>query len=332
VRDLPPGNYVYSMWMRLLDGPEANGIAVDLQWLTAQGVPRDYPAAESVSDAIDVGEAWTRVGEAMTLDARWPVDVAIQSSFRVDGTEGASKLEIAFTLDDETIGEHGIVAIPELLPEGMVAFDDKRGLSAERHRIQLWMRSDAGVARLGAARANAVSLPLRLPYLHIIPMQRASASDPVVVTVEGDPVQPAAMSPVCGAWAKVLQFELPPSPGNADYSWTIDGFVEIAGFDVSGYGQIGAEIQHRRAGAKPGSDDFDNATDIGMYEFQARPGGDGFYFYGDCSKWGNEAGTRVSLWVRRMQGCGDGPLTGQLVVGKRWLAIKLLPSLGPHLP
>ena len=40
----------------------------------------------------------------------------------------------------------------------------------------------------------------------------------------------------------------------------------------------------------------------------------------------------MTLWVRRMQVCGDGPLDGQLTVGKRWLAIKLLPSQGPHLP
>jgi len=330
VRDLPAGNYVYSMWFRLLDGPESNGLAVDLQWLTAQGVPRDYPAAESTTAAIDLGDAWTRVGDAMTLDARWPIDVALQSAFRVDAADGAAKIEIAYTVDDEAIGEHGAIAVPELLPEGMVAFDDKRALSAERHRIQLWMRSDAGVAHLGVTRANAFSLPLRLPYINVVPMQRADASDRVVVKPEGDAVQPAAMSPVCGNWAKVLEFELAPSKG--DFSWTMEGFVEIADFDVSGYGQLGVEIRHRRKTAKLGSEDFDDATDIGMFEFQARRGGDGIYFYGDCSKWGNDKGNRVSLWVRRMQGCADAPLDGQLVVGKRWVAIKLLPSEGPHLP
>ena len=329
-RDLPAGNYVYSMWCRLLDGPETNEFAVDLQWLTAQGVPREYPAAESQAGSVDVGEAWTRIGDAMALDPRWPVDAAVQSSFRVDAVDRATKLEIAFTVDDEAIGEHGVVAIPELLPEGMVAFDDKRALAAEHHKIQLWMRTDAGVAHLGGVRANAFSLPLRLPYLNVIPMQRVSASDRVVVKPEGDAVQPVAMSPVCGNWAKVLEFELPPSKG--DFSWSMNGYVEIAGYDVSGYGQLGVEIRHRRKTAKPDSEDFDDATDIGMFEFQARRGGDGIYFYGDCSKWGNDAGNRVSLWVRRMQGCGDGPLDGQLVVGERWVTLKLLPSQGPHLP
>jgi hypothetical protein len=331
-RDLPAGNYVYSMWCRLLDGPETNEFAVDLQWLTAQGVPREYPAAESAGGALDVGTAWTRAGEAMMLDARWPVDVALQSSWRVDASDGASKLEIAFTSDDEAIGEHGIVALPELLPEGMVAFDDKRDLSAATHRIQLWMRSDAGVVHLGAVRASAFSMPLRLPYAGITPMQRGSASDAIVVKAEGDPVQPVVMSPICGNWSKVLDFEVPPSPSSAGYSWSMDGFVEIAGYDVSGYGQLGVEIQHRRRGAKPGSDDFDDATDIGMFEFQAHRGGDGFYFYGDCSKWANEAGTRVTLWVRRMQECANGPLGGELTIGRRWVTVKLLPSAGPHLP
>lgn len=330
-RDLAPGNYVYSMWCRLLDGPESAGFNVDLQWLTAQGVPRDYPAAETSAGALDVGTSWTKAGEAMMLDARWPVDVALQSAWRVDAADGAAKLEVAFTADDESIGEHGVVALPELLPEGMVAFDDKRGLPADVHRIQLWLRADAGAAHLSNVRANAFSSPLRLPYLNVPPMQRASASDTIVIKPEGDTVQPAAMSIVCGFWSKVLEFELPPSPSK-QYSWSMDGYVEIAGYDVSGYGQLGVEIRHRRAGAKAGSDDFDESTDIGMFEFQARRGGDGFYFFGDCSKWGNEAGNRISLWVRRMQGCADGPLDGNLTVGRRWVAVKLLPSPGPHLP
>jgi hypothetical protein len=177
---------------------------------------------------------------------------------------------------------------------------------------------------------NALSFPLRLPYLNIIPMHRVSASDRIVVKPDGDAVQPAAMSPVCGNWSKVLEFELPPSKG--DFSWSMNGYVEIADFDLSGYGQLGVEIRHRRKTASPTSEDFDEATDIGMFEFQARPGGDGIFFYGDCSKWGNDAGNRVSLWVRRMQGCADAPFGGQLVVGERWVTLKLLPSQGLHLP
>jgi hypothetical protein len=330
VRHLPAGNHVYSMWFRLLDGPETNGVHLNLQWITAQGVPRDYPAAETVIDAVDVGEAWTRVGDPLVLEARWPVDVALQSSFRVDSIDRASKLSIAFTVDDDAVDEHGTVAIPEILPEGMAAFDDKRGLEAGEHRLQLWMRSDAGVARLGGVRAGAFSMPLRLAFLNVIPMHRVSASDPVVVTTQGDAVQPAAMSPICGAWTKAMEFELPPSKGN--FSWTMDGYVEIADVDVSGYGQVAVQIEHRRKGAAPGSDDFNEATDIGMFEFQARNGGDGIYFYGDCSKWGNDAGNRISLWVRRIQGCSGGATDGALVVGRRWVTVKLLPSSGPHLP
>jgi hypothetical protein len=194
------------------------------------------------------------------------------------------------------------------------------------------MQSDAGVARLGSVRSAAFSMPLRLPWLNIIPMQRASAADPVVVTVNGDgnPLPQSALSEICGPWTKVLEYELPRS--NGDFSWTMSGFVEIKDFDVSGYGQLAVVIQHRRLGSRDGSNDFDDATDIGMFEFQASPGGDGIYFYGDCSKWGNGAGNRISLWVRRMIGCGGGPLDGELVVGERWISIKLLPSLGPHLP
>src|SRR5258707_4576060 len=33
VRHVPAGNYVYSLWLRVLDGPESNHATVDLQWI-----------------------------------------------------------------------------------------------------------------------------------------------------------------------------------------------------------------------------------------------------------------------------------------------------------
>ncbi|HEX3107800.1 MAG TPA: hypothetical protein VHU41_01820, partial [Thermoanaerobaculia bacterium] len=153
----------------------------------------------------------------------------------------------------------------------------------------------------------------------VIPLIEASADATIVATTAGDPQQPLAMSADCGRWTKILEFELPGD--RKDFSWSVDGYVELLGHDVSGYGVVGVEVDTGTA-----------QTDVGMFEFQTDQQHEGFYFYGDCSKWSPREATHVSLWIRRIEGCGVAPLGGSFVVGKRWLAVKLLPSQTPHLP
>jgi hypothetical protein len=122
-------------------------------------------------------------------------------------------------------------------------------------------------------------------------------------------------------------------PSGGPLSWTFEGFVEILGADVSGYGQLGIDVTHRERDRSDPSREVDYATDMGMFEFQAAPGRDGIYIFGDCSKWGNfKRGAHVSLWIRRIEGCNNAPFGGPFRVGQRWLSMKLLPSEGPHLP
>ena len=191
------------------------------------------------------------------------------------------------------------------------------------------MRSTKGRVRVSSLRIEMVSFPSQSRELDIIPMVRAEATDELVATTAGDDAQTAALSPICGRWTKLLQFVLPPSDG--DPSWNLEGYIEVLDTDVSGYGQIAVVAIHPneiRNGALVGNP----TTDMGIFEVHARAGGDGFFFYGDASKWGNDlAGNEMSLWIRRIEGCRNAPFGGDFRVGRRWLAVKLLPSQGPHL-
>src|SRR5258707_14547037 len=76
----------------------------------------------------------------------------------------------------------------------------------------------------------------------------------------------------------------------------------------------------------------DATTDMGIFEFHARAGGDGFFFYGDASKWGNSVtGDEMSLWIRRIEGCRDAPFGGGFPVCRRLMGVKLLSSERAHL-
>jgi len=322
---LPAGNYVYTMWVRVLDGPETNTIGLNLQWITAQGVPVVFPAARAEMDGATIGSEWTRVGAPLTIAPQRMADVSLHAAIdSIDST--ASRADTAWTIDGEVPAEHGSIALPAT---GVTIFDDKRALPHGAHSLQLWMRT-AGTATLDRVRVEAFSMPYVSIWPYVIPAQHGEASNDVTVTPAGDAVQPLAMSPACGRWTKLIEFDVPPSDGV--FSWTLSGFVEVDTHAPRAFGQIGIEnVHHERVRGNPWLM-TDAVTDMGIFDFETHEGPDGIYFYGDCSKWGNFGnGGRMSLWIHVFDGCGLPETNGTVTVGRRWLTIKLLPSPTPHL-
>jgi hypothetical protein len=197
--------------------------------------------------------------------------------------------------------------------------------------LRLYAKASGGAVRLRRVVTEVVTFPVERMRPLIPPLVEAERSDPLVLTTAGSDVQPVSMSTVCGRWTKLLSAELEPSDSN--FSWTLSGYVEVLGGEGSGYVQLGIQAEHEESTPEHPTTFFNAHTDMGMFELQFQPGHDGAFFYGDCSKWGNGTfGNRMSLWMRRVEGCNDAPFGGTLVVGRRWLAMKLLPSEGPHLP
>ncbi len=330
VRDVPAGSYVYSLWLRLLDGPESNRATADLQWITAQGVPNRFAAVREESAGEErIGGQWVSVGRTVHFSNDQRIDLALQSSFTVEDAEDDATLDIAYTVDREPLVPSGRLAVPVTRPDSLVVFDARPFVRPGMHTLRMWMRGAQSNVRVSSLRIEMVAFPSRIRDLDILPMVREESNDELVVTTAGDDEQTASLSPICGRWTKLLQFELPPS--NGDPSWNLEGYIEVLDTDVSGYGQLAMVAVHRNE-IKHGVFIGDATTDMGIFEFHARAGGDGFFFYGDASKWGNSVtGDEMSLWIRRIEGCRDAPFGGGFRIGRRWLAVKLLPSEGPHL-
>ena len=333
LQDLPAGNYVYSFWFRLLDGPSTNRMTLQLQWITAQGVPNVFPSERRVAAFDDVvRDDWTPVGLELRFRAPGAVDAILQSSFIVTEAERGSTLTFGWIVDGLDPGSRiATLATPAYLPSSDVVFEALAALEPGEHVVQLHARSTGGAVRLRRVITELVAFPVERARPVIPPLVEGERSEPLVVTTAGSDVQPMSMSTVCGRWTKLLDFEIPPAGDS--FSWTLSGYVEILGSDLSGYVQVGIDAEHEETMPDQPDALFTAHTDMGMFELQFQRGHDGAFFYGDCSKWGNgRAGNRMSLWLRRIEGCNDAPFGGTVVVGRRWLAMKLLPSVGPHLP
>jgi hypothetical protein len=246
-----------------------------------------------------------------------------------DEMDDATSLEVGWTLDREPLAISGRIAVPGIRPDSLVTFDALPFVRPGVHTLRMWMRSTRDRVRLSSLRVEMVSFPSRIRDVGIIPMLKEEADDERLVTTAGDPEQTASLSPICGRWTKLLNFKMPPSDG--DPSWSLEGYVEVRDFAVSGYGQIAMVAVHPDE-MKDGVVIGDATTDMGIFEFNVRSGGDGLFFEGDASKWGNSfSGNEMSLWIRRIEGCRNAPFGGGFRVGRRWLAVKVLPSEGPHL-
>lgn len=314
VQKLPAGNHLLTMWLRMRN---PGAIYVGLQWITAQGIPANDAGSRVLADKAGLGNEWTMIGPPLLVSSMRDIDAAMQASLTI--VSAGAPLWFEWTLDGERPGTRsGMVAAPLMQPDGVMLFDHRGSIDRGSHFVQLWGRSDRAAELEGIA-IDLVGFPHELAQTKLIPLAETSADTPILATTAGDPQQPLAMSSDCGRWTKILEFDMPQA--RKDFSWSVDGFVEVLGYDVSGYGVVGIEV-----------DSASQQTDVGMFEMQIDQQHDGFYFYGDCSKWSPGDATHVSLWIRRIEGCGVAPLGGSFTVGKRWLAVKLLPSQTPHLP
>jgi hypothetical protein len=309
------------MWLRLLDGPDANRVTLGLQWITAQGVPRGYPTAHGGVARQHVTETWTALTGELPLVALQSLDLALVSSMTVDRADPDAKLLVAWSVDRRRIATREL----ELAETGTL-FDQRPRVTRGIHTLRLWARTTRGTIDVSGARGEAIAFP-RLRG-RVVPMLEVRDDTPVEVTGLGDAVQPETMVPICGRWTKLLDFDTRPADG--DFSWLLHGYVELSRAVGNGYIQIG--MQAVRSQPDPDSHGGIERTDMGILQAQVDANGAGVSFYGDCSAWGNTGGTHMSLWIRLIEGCNDAPFGGTLGVGTRWIAIKLFPSSNVHLP
>lgn len=315
MQQLAAGNHLLTMWSRMRS---PGTIFVGLQWITAQGAPVNYGGNRAAVDKVTLSGDWTMIGQPLRIETIRDVDAALQASFTI--TSADSPLSFSWSVDYEPPGTRsGVIAPPLVQPDGVTIFDHRAWMDRGEHTLQLWGRTAGNTAELQGITIDLVGFPHEQLSGRVPPLVEAEADGPTLATTNGDAEQPPGMIQPCGRWTKLLDFDLPPNMDS--YSWSVDGFVEILAHDVSSYGQIGIEV-----------DSGDAHTDVGVFDIQSEQQRDGIYFYGDCSKWSPGQATHVSLWIRRIEGCGLAPEGGSFLVGKRWLAVKLLPSQTPHLP
>ncbi|HYR29872.1 MAG TPA: hypothetical protein VEU30_15485 [Thermoanaerobaculia bacterium] len=317
-RNVPKGAYVYSMWFRLLDGPDTNQVTIGLQWITSQGMPAEYPAAAASSPGPKlVSRKWTPIGPAVRIETKTVSDLILLSSI-----DAGQRLVAGYSIEQPT-HEKAPPRKPTIIDSSL--FDQRPSIEPGTYVVRLWARTLDGEpdAIIETVRTDVAAFPLGR-----FPMFEFSAEDLVEVTPAGSANdEPVTLSPVCGRWTRLLDFETPSVVG--DFSWFLHANIEFPRVVGHGYVEIAVQTVRKQPSVRLG---IIEATDMGIAVAQLSPGGDAISFYGDASSWGNDGGNEMSLWIRIIEGCNGAGFGNALTVGKRSVAIKLLPTTSIHLP
>lgn len=316
-RNVPKGSHVYSMWFRLLDGPENNQVTIGLQWITSQGMPAEYPAFTATARGLQrAGAKWTPVGPPLTIETTTGSDFILLSTITSD-----ARMMIGYSVDSESEEKQHVPR--QAMIVRYTAFDQRLSLPAGRYVVRLWARSlDEEPVTLARVRTDVAAFPLGR-----FPMHQVTVDEPMIVTPTGSDDEPITLNPVCGRWTKLMEFDTPRVKG--DFSWFLHAYVEFPRVIGHGYVEVAIQTVLNQPPRSPG---MLGSTDMGIIVAQLSPGGDAVSFYGDASSWGNEDGNEMSLWIRIIEGCNGAPFGNELTVGKRSLAIKLLPTTSLHIP
>ena len=313
-RNVKKGSHVYSMWFRLLDGPAANQVTIGLQWITSQGMPSEYPAATAEVIAPQrVSEKWSPVGPPLDVRIATESDLILLSSITAD-----DKLIAGYSVD--AAGQRRSGRDPKIVTTSL--FDQRPHLAPGEYTVRLWARTREGDAMVSRVRTDVAAFPLGQ-----FPLFEFSEDEPVVVTSDGSVIEPDTLEPVCGRWTRLLDFITPSVKGN--FSWFLHANLDFPHVTGHGYVEIAIQTLRTQPSHRLG---ILEATDMGIAVAQLSPGGDSVSFYGDASAWGNDGGNKVSLWIRIIEGCNGAGFGNELTVGRRSVAIKLLPTTSIHLP
>jgi hypothetical protein len=359
--NVPAGNYVCSMWCRLLD---AGNITFDYQWLNVQGFPATFPAQAISGGPMTLPNKWTAVGNLMPFNATEALDLTINASFQLssqsshgamltgnegdqgdDDDQGNSLLaaapgtsgdvvQIGFSLDGKSSGDHfGTLAIPAKsgLPLGFTVFDHVINVPPGSHTLQMFMRTQKKPAQMDSWAVSFLSLAntdstgfATLPggeIATVSPMLVASASNKVTVSSTTTGTQPMGENPAIGLWTMLLEIDMPPQAG--PYSWMLEGYVEFLG------NLTGSQLGELMVEAVIPSLTPPLNIDVGRTSICITNYNDGVYFHGDANKWGNTPPNRLRLYAHQLTAWGN--IGGAFDVGKRWFTVKLVPSDGPNM-
>jgi hypothetical protein len=313
VANVPRGAHVYSMWFRLLDGPVGNQVTLGLQWITSQGMPSRHPVASGrAAGEQRVPRKWIAIGAPMTIETTETSDLILLSTVAAE-----EPLLLGYS-----IAGAGKRAPREPMLISDSGFDQRLAVPPGRYTIRLWAKAMDGDARVTRADSHVAAFPTGS-----VAMFEFGSDEPMTVTPGGSAEDPVTLDAVCGRWTKLLDFQTPPSWG--DSSWFLHAYVEFPRVTGHGYVEIAIQTVRNTPSQRLG---IIEATDMGIAVGQLSPGGDAISFYGDASAWGNDGGNSMSLWIRIIEGCNDAGFGNELVVGKRWVAVKLMPTTSIHLP
>lgn len=320
--NLPAGPHSFEIRARMLD---RGSLTFGQQFTTSMGAPAHLPIAGKTSlQPIQVGAQWTPISETVTFFADEPVDLFPSAYFQFDSGIADQQISVGFSLDGQHAERTSEIAVPQFMPDGVNILDHIAHVSAGIHTLTLWaVDRDGGSVSLAAREVSLIGYPVAEPFSAPPILVDAAADDEVLVDSFTKDGQPRFEGDVCGAWTKVLEFDVPAvsGPGAGAFNYTGDGYFELRGRNDGEWSNTAAQM----AVEVTPHEQNPFVVDFHYVEFSVPEKRGEMYFYIDAMLWGAGVDQTVRLWIRKENGCGRGG-PGSFRIGKRHVALKLIPS------
>jgi hypothetical protein len=355
VVQLAPGAHRISVTVHLIDGPGSVTIG-RYSFLSAQGAPTATGAGSSaIGTTITVDGTWKQISGPITIYPTTDVNLLVQGYVQVNSGTPGQQLSFGFSLDGASSQRTIDVAVPAYFPSGINLFDHYKykptflNVPSGTHTISLWaINRDGGSTVLQYRQTEAIGFEaLNDSETLMLEAQNTTAK---VVTSAGDGTvtyDPLLVPGGCGQWTNLLEYQwtypanhptypnqtYPHYPAmNAPASTNGQNWVGEAYLEFMGNGQTWQHVQvaievindptydanKKLNGAGP-------TADFTIVDFKIPPGRSQKFVFTHALLWGAAKANHIRLLVRPIN-CGGG--SGTFTVGKRYMAIKTIPTTG----
>jgi hypothetical protein len=317
VANLPAGTHKFEVQVRVL---AAGYLKFVQQWATSMGAPTSFPfVTDTAAPAMTIDNTWRQVTDQVTFTNSVAADLFPQAYLQWNSGTSGDNVTVKFVLDGAEPPHNSDVAVPPYFRDGVHIFDDLKNVPAGTHTISLWAKNNL---------AHTASVSFRTIEVASYPAASAHPANPAIAdniafgAVTVNPSIASAEQPAfgagCGYWTKLLELDLPPVAG--PFMWTGAGYVRLLGNRTGDWSTTRVEvaIEAIALGTTPA------VSDMGWVAVSAPNSQGQIYLFSDSMLWGNAGGQKIKLWIRKVAGCGYS--TGTFDVGRRYLALKLVPT------
>jgi hypothetical protein len=311
-----PAKHSYSVSARTLTSGYT--LTVSNVLTSSQAAPTSLVAGRTVlsSPVSTAAGTWTQL---MSLNFSTTQKIDVLPNYYLEFT-APSRHHLSVSIAVDGVSRISEIVAPASGTTGVNVMGYANGLLSGSHTLEAWVVDrDGGVVTASRGQLDFISfLQSNTDAVMAYSDQPPSGhTNPETIHSYADTEEPQFTNTGCGGWTKLVEFDMPAANGA---NWTGAGYVELLGHPAHN----GSTQNWTNPRGEVAVETVTNAvSEMGWYTIDIPADRGQVNFSLDSMLWGNSPPNHVTLWIRK-DTCAGG--SGTFNVGKRYLAVKLVPS------